>query len=101
MENGSLNENYFTTRADCKACIGKSHKKKDQHHRIRGRITAEYQTGKKKAWPLYEWQVTKHHRNCFGTLKEFAGLRKVNAIGIRQATHVCTWPQLHITSRST
>ncbi|MGB8704270.1 MAG: IS1182 family transposase [Gillisia sp.] len=88
---GSLVDDYFTRRSDCKgcpikqSCIGKSHEKritvtayKEEYDRNIERINSRsgrYMKGKRQSTV----------EPVFGTLKEFMGLRKVNTIGIRQA----------------
>lgn len=91
LEKGTLKDNYFTRRSDCKgcpikeSCIGKSHEKRinitayrEEYERNIERINSRngrYLKGKRQSTV----------EPVFGTLKEFMGLRKVNTIGIKQA----------------
>src|SRR5690606_39636850 len=91
LEKGTLKDNYFTRRSDCKGCpikqqcIGKSHEKRinitayrEEYDRNIERINSRkgrYMKGKRQSTV----------EPVFGTLKEFMGLRKVNTLGIRQA----------------
>ena len=91
LEKGTLKDNYFTKRSDCKgcpikeSCIGKSHEKRinitayrEEYERNIARIkspTGRYLKSKRQSTV----------EPVFGTLKEFMGLRKVNTIGIKQA----------------
>lgn len=91
LEKGTLKDNYFTKRSDCKdcpikdQCIGKSHEKRinitayrEEYERNITRINSRqgrYLKGKRQSTV----------EPVFGTLKEFMGLRKVNTIGVKQA----------------
>jgi transposase len=91
LEKGTLKDNYFTRRSDCKGCpikeqcIGRSHEKKinitayrEEYERNIERVNSRngrYMKGKRQSTV----------EPVFGTLKEFMGLRKVNTIGIKQA----------------
>jgi len=100
LEKGTLKDNYFTKRSDCKgcpikaACIGKSHEKRinitayrEEYERNNQRVNSRlgrYMKGKRqsKVEPV------------FGILKEHLGLRKIHTIGIKQANK-CSgipWP---------
>lgn len=91
LEKGTLKDNYFTKRSDCKACpikqqcIGKSHEKRIS-------ITAyrkQYQRNNQRVnSPQGNYMKAKRQSTVepvFGTLTQFMGLRKVNTIGLRQA----------------
>ncbi|MDT0678820.1 IS1182 family transposase, partial [Autumnicola musiva] len=91
VRKGSLVDDYFTRRSDCKgcplkqSCIGKSHEKRititayrEEYERNIKRVNSRrgrYMKGKRQSTV----------EPVFGTLKEFLGLRKVNTLGIRQA----------------
>ncbi|WP_257670771.1 transposase [Parapedobacter tibetensis] len=91
LEKGTLKDNYFTKRGDCKGCpikeqcIGKSHEK-------RINITAyrkEYERNNKRVnSPQGRYMKGKRQSTVepvFGTLTQFMGLRKVNTLGLKQA----------------
>nr|WP_245547685.1 transposase [Galbibacter orientalis] len=91
LEKGTLKDNYFTKRSDCKGCpikqqcIGKSHEKRinitayrKEYERNIARVNSpqgRYMKGKRQSTV----------EPVFGTLTQFMGLRKVNTIGIKQA----------------
>ncbi|WP_335966688.1 transposase [Galbibacter sp. PAP.153] len=91
LEKGTLKDNYFTKRSDCKGCpikqqcIGRSHEK-------RINITAyrkEYERNIARVnSPQGRYMKAKRQSTVepvFGTLTQFMGLRKINTIGIKQA----------------
>ncbi|MGB5242918.1 MAG: IS1182 family transposase [Lutimonas sp.] len=94
LEKGTLKDNYFTKRSDCKncpikaSCIGKSFEK-------RINITAyrkEYERNNNRVNSL-RGRLMKAKRQStvepvFGTLTQFMGLRKINTIGLEQANKV-------------
>ena len=91
LEKGTLKDNYFTKRSDCKgcpikaACIGKSHEKRinitayrEEYERNNQRVNSRlgrYMKGKRQSTV----------EPVFGILKEHLGLRKIHTIGIKQA----------------
>tara|TARA_R110002051_G_C8722633_1_gene496912 strand:+ start:597 stop:1688 length:1092 start_codon:yes stop_codon:yes gene_type:complete len=94
LEKGTLKDNYFTKRSDCKGCpikvqcIGKSHKKRinitayrEEYERNIARVSSpqgSFMKGKKQSTV----------EPVFGTLTQFMGLRKINTLGIRQVNKV-------------
>ncbi|UNZ00351.1 IS1182 family transposase [Zhouia spongiae] len=91
LEKGTLKDQYFTKRSDCKGCpikqqcIGKSYEK-------RINITAyrkEYERNIVRVnSPQGRYMKAKRQSTVepvFGTLTQFMGLRKVNTLGIKQA----------------
>lgn len=91
LEKGTLKDNYFTRRSDCKGCpikdqcIGKSHEKRinitayrKEYERNIARVQSpqgRYMKGKRQSTV----------EPVFGTLTQFMGLRKVSTIGLKQA----------------
>ena len=91
LEKGTLKDNYFTRRSDCKGCpikaqcIGKSHEKRinitayrEEYERNIARVSSplgRYMKGKRQSTV----------EPVFGTLTQFMGLGKVNTIGLAQA----------------
>lgn len=91
LEKGTLKDNYFTRRSDCKGCpikarcIGKSHEKRinitayrEEYERNIARVNSplgRYMKGKRQGTV----------EPVFGTLTQFMGLGKVNTIGLAQA----------------
>lgn len=94
MVKNSLQNHYLTKRSDCKncpikqKCIGKGFEKKigitvykDEYERNNKRVNSKlgrYMKGKRQSTV----------EPVFGTLTQFMGLRKINTIGIQQATKV-------------
>lgn len=94
LEKGTLKDNYFTKRSDCKdcpikaKCIGKSHEKRinitayrEEYERNIARVKSpqgRYLKGKRQSTV----------EPVFGTLTQFMGLRKINTIGLAQANKV-------------
>src|SRR5690606_35986996 len=94
LEKGTLKDNYFTKRSDCKGCpikakcIGKSHEKRinitayrEEYERNIARVGSpqgSYMKGKRQSTV----------EPVFGTLTQFMGLRKINTKGIDQANKV-------------
>ena len=91
LEKGTLKDNYFTKRSDCKGCpikaqcIGKSYEKRinitayrEEYERNNTRVRSpqgSFMKGKRQSTV----------EPVFGTLTQFMGLRKVNTIGLKQA----------------
>jgi len=91
LEKGTLKDNYFTRRSDCRdcpikaRCIGKSHEKRinitayrAEYERNIARVNSpqgRYMKGKRQSTV----------EPVFGTLTQFMGLGKVNTIGLAQA----------------
>ena len=91
LEKGTLKDNYFTKRSDCRdcpikaKCIGKSHEKRinitayrEEYERNIARVKSpegRYMKGKRQSTV----------EPVFGTLTQFMGLGKVNTIGLAQA----------------
>jgi transposase len=91
LEKGTLKDNYFTRRSDCKdcpikaKCIGKSHEKRinitayrAEYERNIARVNSpqgRYMKGKRQSTV----------EPVFGTLTQFMGLGKVNTLGLAQA----------------
>lgn len=94
MVGNSLQNHYLTKRGDCKncpikqKCIGKGFEKKigitvyvDEYERNNKRVASKlgrYMKGKRQSTV----------EPVFGTLTQFMGLRKINTIGIQQASKV-------------
>jgi transposase len=94
LEKGTLKDNYFTKRSDCKGCpikakcIGKNHEKRinitayrEEYERNIARVGSpqgSYMKGKRQSTV----------EPVFGTLTQFMGLRKINTKGIDQANKV-------------
>lgn len=94
LEKGTLKDNYFTKRSDCKdcpikaRCIGKSHEKRinitayrEEYERNIARVKS----------PQGRYMKAKRQSTVepvFGTLTQFMGLRKLNTIGLAQANKV-------------
>ena len=94
MVKNSLQNHYLTKRSDCKncpikqKCIGKGFEKKigitvyvDEYERNNKRVASKlgrYMKGKRQSTV----------EPVFGTLTQFMGLRKINTIGIQQASKV-------------
>lgn len=94
VEKGTLKDNYFTKRSDCKgcpiktACIGKSFEKRinitayrKEYERNNTRVNSD--RGK-----FMKAKRQSTVEPVFGTLTQFMGLRKINTIGIQQANKV-------------
>ena len=90
LEKGTLKDQYFTKRSDCKSCpikqqcIGKSHEKRinitayrNEYQRNIARVNSPQGRYKAKRQSTVE--------PVFGTLTQFMGLRKVNTLGLKQA----------------
>jgi transposase len=91
LEKGTLKDNYFTRRSDCRGCpikaqcIGKSYEKRinvtayrEEYERNNTRVRSpqgSFMKGKRQSTV----------EPVFGTLTQFMGLRKVNTIGLKQA----------------
>ena len=91
LEKGTLKDNYFTRRSDCKGCpikakcIGKSHEKRinitayrEEYERNIARVNSprgRYMKGKRQSTV----------EPVFGTLTQFMGMGKVNTLGLAQA----------------
>ncbi|SDX44399.1 IS1182 family transposase [Aequorivita viscosa] len=91
LEKGTLKDNYFTRRSDCKGCpiktqcIGNSHEKRinitayrEEYERNIARVNS----------PKGRYMKAKRQSTVepvFGTLTQFMGLGKVNTIGLAQA----------------
>lgn len=91
LEKGTLKDNYFTRRSDCRGCplrakcIGKSHEKRinitayrEEYERNIARVNSplgRYMKGKRQGTV----------EPVFGTLTQFMGLGKVNTLGLAQA----------------
>ncbi len=91
LEKGTLKDNYFTRRSDCKgcpikeACIGKSHEKRINITAYREEYERNIERIKSPNGRFMKGKRQSTVEPVFGTLKEFMGLRKVNTIGIKQA----------------
>ena len=91
LEKGTLKDNYFTRRSDCRdcpiktKCIGKSHEKRinitayrEEYERNIARVKSpegRYMKGKRQSTV----------EPVFGTLTQFMGLGKINTLGLEQA----------------
>ncbi|MCL6220981.1 IS1182 family transposase [Zunongwangia pacifica] len=91
LEKGTLKDNYFTKRSDCKgcpikaACIGKSHEKRINITAYREEYEHNNQRVNSRLGRFMKGKRQSTVEPVFGILKEHLGLRKIYTIGIKQA----------------
>src|SRR5690554_153049 len=91
LEKGTLKNNYFTRRSDCKGCpiktqcIGKSHEKRINITAYRAEYERNIERIKSPQGRYLKRKRQSTVEPVFGTLTQFMGLRKVNTIGLAQA----------------
>src|SRR5690554_436601 len=91
LEKGTLKDNYFTRRSDCKGCpiktqcIGKSHEKRINITAYRAEYERNIERIKSPQGRYLKRKRQSTVEPVFGTLTQFMGLRKVNTIGLAQA----------------
>lgn len=91
LEKGTLKDNYFTRRSDCRdcpikvKCIGKSHEKRINITAYREEYERNIERVKSPQGRYMKGKRQSTVEPVFGMLTQFMGLGKVNTIGLAQA----------------